>query len=655
MEFLSPLFLVGTLSAAIPLIIHLSRSRRTKKIRFSTTRFLTDQFLRSYRMSRIKELPLLLARMLLFALLAIALAQPFIRPANQPLMTSEQPRTVVFVLDNSASMGYIDDGVSLFDRARGAAIEIVDSLQQGDRAAIVMAGRRAAGPELVFAEPTPELGDVRQVLDTVQVSDLDTDLSRAVALADKLVLIGSREDSREIYILSDLQDSGWEVYNKDEGGGGSLDTSLFFVSVRPAQPRNLAITAVQYAAPRPMVGIPFTIRPHIHNHDHKTASSTVELHIDNKKVGERQVEGLQPGRWVVSRFHHTFETGGWHTGYVQIDDGTLAADNRRYFAFEVLDAMHILVVNGAPSSVRRLDELFFLQAALGATAAGEKPIQLDIITPDRLADSDLGNYPMVILANVESAPPQAVTHLESFVDGGGGLLIFLGDKTNAAFLNQSFSGSNRLHGGLLPGPVIGMSGDPDSESQLTQIGQIDGNHVVLSSFDDGRTGSFSSVNLKAFWDLDPGEASVLMRTDTGAPLLCEHAFGEGTVMVFASSCDRDWTNFPVRPAFLPWIYRLVGYLSQDTMGHRNFFQTGDDVPVPVSATSGLRQLLVRKPDGTIGTVGTTSDPSAPLAFTGSGFLLGTPVFFDTVFYLMIPLGKALAMRFRENYGLYIMT
>ena len=168
---------------------------------------------------------------------------------------------------------------------------------------------------------------------------------------------------------------------------------------------------------------------------------------------------------------------------------------------------------------------------------------------------------MVILANVESAPPQAVTHLESFVDGGGGLLIFLGDKTNAAFLNQSFSGSNRLHGGLLPGPVIGMSGDPDSESQLTQIGQIDGNHVVLSSFDDGRTGSFSSVNLKAFWDLDPGEASVLMRTDTGAPLLCEHAFGEGTVMVFASSCDRDWTNFPVRPAFLPWIYRLVGYLS----------------------------------------------------------------------------------------------
>ena len=41
--FLSPIFLVGLLSAAIPLLIHLSRSRRTKKIQFSTTRFLTDE------------------------------------------------------------------------------------------------------------------------------------------------------------------------------------------------------------------------------------------------------------------------------------------------------------------------------------------------------------------------------------------------------------------------------------------------------------------------------------------------------------------------------------------------------------------------------------------------------------------------------------
>ena len=65
--------------------------------------------------------------------------------------------------------------------------------------------------------------------------------------------------------------------------------------------------------------------------------------------------------------------------------------------------------------------------------------------------------------------------------------------------------------------------------------------------------------------------------------------------------------------------------------------------------SGGAERIIRSALGLLG------EKRSPLVFTGSGFLLGTPVFFDTVFYLMIPLGKALAMRFRENYGLYIMT
>jgi len=46
---------------------------------------------------------------------------------------------------------------------------------------------------------------------------------------------------------------------------------------------------------------------------------------------------------------------------------------------------------------------------------------------------------------------------------------------------------------------------------------------------------------------------------------------------------------------------------------------------------------------------------ASLAFLSSGFLLGMPVFFDTVFYLMIPLGKAMGIRTHRKYGLYVMA
>src|SRR3954471_4223200 len=112
--FLSPLFLVGALAAAIPLIIHLSRSRRTKKMRFSTTRFFTDQFLRSYRMSRLKELLLLACRMCLFFFLALALAQPLFLPKGGSPFAGGS-RAVVLVIDDSASMGYEEDGRPIFE------------------------------------------------------------------------------------------------------------------------------------------------------------------------------------------------------------------------------------------------------------------------------------------------------------------------------------------------------------------------------------------------------------------------------------------------------------------------------------------------------------------------------------------------------------
>ena len=65
--------------------------------------------------------------------------------------------------------------------------------------------------------------------------------------------------------------------------------------------------------------------------------------------------------------------------------------------------------------------------------------------------------------------------------------------------------------------------------------------------------------------------------------------------------------------------------------------------------SGAADRIVRTALAVVGEGG------APLAFVGSGFLLGIPVFFDTVFYLMIPLGKALRVRTGRNYLLYVLT
>jgi hypothetical protein len=616
--FLSPLFLIGLLSAAIPLIIHLSRSRRTKKMRFSTTRFFTDQFLRSYRMSRLKELLLLACRMALCALFAMALARPLFLPKGQSLLIG-QSRSLVLVIDNSASMGYVEDGVTMLDRAKAVARELIDGLRPGDTASVILAGRRATGLEVLFPEPTPDLGDVLQAINSLKVSTVGGDLTGALVRAEALAL-SSTAQSKEVYLLSDLQKPDWGSPGDEIAPRPDSEVLLFIVCIRPKTPENAALTAVQYSASRPMVGVPFSLRPHVRVQGDRFPSANVQLYVDGQKVGERRVEKLQSGRWAVPRFYHTFTTGGWHSGYVEVQDDTFPADNRRYFAFEVLDSIKVLAVNGAPSQVPRLDELFFLKTALTASVEGKSSIQVDVTSPAAVANQDLGGYPLVILANVEALSEAAVQKLESFVDGGGSLLIFLGDKINSTFYNQTFAAPTRLHGGLLPGRLLELDGNPANEGNLLFVSDVDFGHPALSVFQDPKFASLASIHFKALWKVDPGPSSVPMRVSSGSPLLCEKAFGKGHVLLFTSTCDRDWTNFPVRPAYLPWIYRLVGYLAQEPLGRQGFYVTGERIPVRVSATKGLSQVLVKKPDGTLSHATTSDDPDNPLEFTDTAQL-----------------------------------
>lgn len=54
-------------------------------------------------------------------------------------------------------------------------------------------------------------------------------------------------------------------------------------------------------------------------------------------------------------------------------------------------------------------------------------------------------------------------------------------------------------------------------------------------------------------------------------------------------------------------------------------------------------------------VSKVGEKNAPVAFAISGFTLSIPVFFDTVFYLMVPLAKALRLRTGKNYLLYVLA
>jgi hypothetical protein len=653
LTFLSPLLLIGMISAAIPLIIHLSRSRRTKKMRFSTTRFFTDQFLRSYRMSRLKELLLLACRMALCALLAMAFAQPLLLPKGQAFLGNKS-RSVVLVIDNSASMGYADkDGRNQLDRARDVARELIDGLHTNDTVSVVLAADHAGGPTvLADKKGHADLGDVLQDIKVLPVATLGTDLTTALIKAEEIVQ-SSGEDSKEVYILSDMQKSGW-LLNKNLLSRPGSNVLFFFVSLRPKSVSNIAVTAVQYQAPRPMVGVPFSIRPHLISQGDAAQTTLVSLYIYDKdgkaeKVAERTAEKMQSGRWSSPRFYHRFTTGGWHAGYVEIHDENLTQDNRRCFALQVLDSLDVLAINGAPSQLRENDELLFLRAALeAANPEGQRSIQVVPGSPGDLANQDLSKYPVVVLANVNRLADEAVKKLEDYVDAGGSLLVFLGEKVDPQFYNENLAGESRRGGGLLPAKLGSELSGRDAaakkgeevkqEGSYAAIANLEYAHPALAPFEDPKHGNLASVTFKSLWELKPqgGQSAVLMsvrvlpKDDKDAkpaaavphlPLLCEKNFGKGRVMLFASTCNKRWTNFPARPAFLPWTHLVFSYLAQRPLHHRRdlgaegFFETGDAVPVPVSLVEGMPPVMVKKPDGNMSYATMSNNPDQPLEIT----------------------------------------
>ncbi len=52
----------------------------------------------------------------------------------------------------------------------------------------------------------------------------------------------------------------------------------------------------------------------------------------------------------------------------------------------------------------------------------------------------------------------------------------------------------------------------------------------------------------------------------GDPLLIEKKIGRGRVLLFTTSADRDWSDFPFKTAYLPLVQSLVTYLARDQKG-----------------------------------------------------------------------------------------
>ena len=198
MSFFSPLFLLGLAALSIPILVHLVRRTKAKRVEFPTLMFVRRIPQRTIRRKRLHNLLLLLLRTLAILLLILAFTRPYF--SGKGAKAGSGNRASVVLLDTSFSMRY----GKRFDKAKTEAQKVINNSSLGDRLALVGFSQSYQ----VISRLSPDSTKLRSLLDSIQVGYGATDYAQALRGAEEL-LKDEEVGQRNIYLISDFHSSGW--------------------------------------------------------------------------------------------------------------------------------------------------------------------------------------------------------------------------------------------------------------------------------------------------------------------------------------------------------------------------------------------------------------------------------------------------------------
>ena len=609
MSFLQPLMLLGLIGAAVPVIIHLIHKRRPRRQQFAAIEFVLRSVQRVQRRWRLKRFLLLASRVLLLAALALAAARPMFGGTAVARSATDGPERLAIVLDGSLSMrARTEDGRSAFDRARTMARNLVDAMGPEDQLTIVLAG---AKPELLVPRPIAAKSKLLKVLRDVQPTYGSAELAEAVsAAADALTSATSEADpeakapAARVVVLSDLAGHGIrsaaDLSVDTAGTQAALELLDVNEDVPPRERSNHAITRMVVSnapgrAPR-SIEVRVRVRSFVLESSGSEAAVPTDITLrgptGNLYVGSVD---LVAGTAVDKVVAHAFDEPGFFDVAVVLEPDGLEEDDVRYRVADVRHTVRTLIVDGAPSGVPKDDEIFYLERAL-ASAVRDQPTPR-VITADDLARTDLTAYDVVVLAGVDSLGREDGDALVAFVEGGGGLLI-----TTSAGIDVDLY--NAVLGPILPRRLRGMklvdAANGAGASGAVTFGATAAEHPVTSVFAGDASGGLLSTKTTGYLLLHPDrtrEARTLIEYENGQPALIEAVAGRGRTVLLTTTVDRDLSDLPIRPAFLPLMRRLLLHLGDALTApddRRTLVGEAREIRVPKNA-SGVE---ITAPDGT---------------------------------------------------------
>ncbi len=559
MVFLAPWLLLGLFAALIPVAIHLIRREKPPKLLFGTVRFLKQTSRKLVLFQRLKQWLLLALRAGLIALLVFAFARPLFDLSVARLLDAD-PQSAVLLFDVSMSMRYGE----VFENARGEALEWLGGLDAGDEVALVTFDDGVG----LAREFNTDLDSVAALLRELEPGWGATDFMPALRLANEM-LESARFENRALVLISDFQQTG--VANLEEGFKLGPGIRFGAIDAGEAESVNLALTDVRSPGQLREDELEQSILARLRSAGTLfSGRAEVSLFINDELRDRRSVTLDDRSERVVS-FAAGFPDAGSHSGRIELAGDDFAADNAWHFTVDVLPGIRILLVNGEASTQWFDDEGHWF--SLAVDGGGESPFRLEALEPGFLDAAALARSDVAVLLNVGDLSDSQAADLADYVRAGGAALIAPGDRIDPALFNRQFAG---ISPALLARPESAGAGD------YLVIADFDRRHPVFRSLDTDWSARFQGA-----WELAPGEgAEVLMQFDNAMPALVERDFGEGKVLLFASSLDLEWNNLPLQGLFLPFVHETLRHLAGGEIKRRSY-QVGERFSLDINASGAV--------------------------------------------------------------------
>lgn len=569
MSFIHPALLAGLVLAAVPVLLHLILRQEPKRLRFPAFQFLARKALSNRRKLQLRHWLLLLLRIVMVALMCLALARPRV-VSDRLHLGGDRPVAAAIIIDTSASMGYLQGTKARLDDAKTRALELIDALPTNSRFAVLDSAESGG-------EWQPNAAAAKERIATRELRASGGTVTDSVAAAYRLFgELASKEGDapspRFVYVFTDRAPGSWDntrwselAEARDRLAGPPVNHLLVdFGTDKPADAALLEVLLRPQVLPanRP---VELRVVAQATGHD-------VDTQVVCRVIGQTEAEAkplkLSAGRADEVVFRRIGLKPGLHQAEIAIETSdALPADNTQYVTFELREPRPVLIIADDPAAARPLE------AALRSAYPCDVKVALDPALAT-MTPAELSRYRAVCLVSVAWPSKDLWAKLESYVTGGGGLAIMPGgDELSREAYNQG-PGTK-----LMPGTLTALvDGPPDGVVWLPQ----DYQHPLLAPFRDDannpETGfAENPPRTYRYWDVTPTTGQVLVRygDEPKRPALLETQFDRskvrGKVLLFTTPFDgrsdakgRPWNDYATWWFYVALTNRTVRYLAGPT-------------------------------------------------------------------------------------------